>query len=73
MYVRSVPYWTLQRPKPVNPDRNVQLIVALFGELISSTSTTRSLLVVPMYRRKGIVMNHEWLYMLHFFTGKLFT
>ena len=32
----------------MNPVRNVQLTVALFGELISSTGTIRRLLVVPI-------------------------
>ena len=48
----SVPYWTLQYPEPVNPDRKVQLTVALFGELISSTFTTRRLLVVSVKKKK---------------------
>ena len=32
----------------MNPERKTQLTVALFGELISSTGTTRRLLVVPI-------------------------
>ena len=36
----------------MNPDRNLQLIVALFGEFISSISTTRKLLVVSVYRKE---------------------
>ena len=49
MKVESVPYWTVQRPEPVNPDRKVQLIVALLGELASTTCPVRRLLVVSVH------------------------
>ena len=36
----------------MTPDKNVQLIVALFGELMSSTSATRRLLVVSVCKKE---------------------
>ena len=40
----------------MNPERKVQLIVALFGELIFSTSATRRLLVVSVCKEEREVL-----------------
>ena len=48
MNVGSVPYWTVQCPEPVNPDRKVQLTVVLLGELASTNPPVSRLLVVSI-------------------------